>query len=952
MSKTIEKRFHDIRRKIEGLRIRHGFETSYFMPPEEEMGTIPVNRWHYRILSELDFCLQMKSAMGTDVEEPVSAALAVLEQAANDGAFPDSVCQKAENCLLPLAEEAKSYKLILAGHAHIDMNWKWSWDETVATTIATFRTMLKLMEEYPEFHFSQSQASTYKIIEDNAPWMMDEIKERIREGRWEVTASSWVESDKNMPCTESLKNQVYYAKKYMSEHWGVDAESLNIDFSPDTFGHSAHLPELDALLGLKYYYHCRGIQDENLYLYRWKAPSGREILAYKEPYWYSAGLYATAAIGLPRFTANSGGLRTGLMPFGVGDHGGGPTRRDLNRGLWMQQFPVFPQLVFGRFSDFFAEAEKVRELLPVVDTELNPIFTGCYTTQSRIKRGNRRSEAALLRAEKTSALMSFELGSPYHAAAFEKGWQNTLFTHFHDILTGSCVQDSREHAMGLYQQTIASANAASAFALEQFAAAVDTSAFTDDTDEVSRSMGAGAGFGMYSGNIPTHETACGYNRIYNVVNTSNVDREENVMLTIWDWSGTLSLMEFTDEKGNVLPSQRITDWIIFWQHRYVHVLVKVMVPANGYTTVLLREKSPEIETDSFVNNKQSYHRHLPFNDIVLENDYIKAMFDSRTGELYSLVDKATGNERLKEGETAGLRYVIAQKHAESSWVIDRWVEVRKIEKLLSLNEAGGSLRSAFTTEHDLDGNSIKTTVSLDENDKFLKVKLEIDWKDDSKDSPIQPLLYYMIPLRDLTDRFICGTPAGSVVRHAAEIDVPAQRFAAAEFEDGRALSIASDSKYGFRLSKGALYATLINVAEHPDPYPERGIHEITLYILACGGDVIELERESEKYMNPLQYVSNTVHGGSLNTVGSFMNINGESVVCSGVTEREGRLTLSLFEAAGKNCDVTVSLTKDISEALLCDIFGRSLDIPLNVSKNTVNFTLAPYTEVELRVKRK
>ena len=142
-----------------------------------------------------------------------------------------------------LQARQRKYKLILAGHAHIDMNWMWSWHETVAATLATFRTMLNIMDEYPQFCFSQSQASVYKIVEDFEPELMDRIKQRIAEGRWEVTASAWVETDKNMPNTESLLRHIKYTKNYLRDNWGVDPASLEVDFSPDTLGHSANLPK-------------------------------------------------------------------------------------------------------------------------------------------------------------------------------------------------------------------------------------------------------------------------------------------------------------------------------------------------------------------------------------------------------------------------------------------------------------------------------------------------------------------------------------------------------------------------------------------------------------------------------------------------------------------------------------------------------------------------------------
>jgi alpha-mannosidase len=156
------------------------------------------------------------------------------------------------------------------------MNWMWRFDETVAATLDTFRTMLNLMEEYPEFKFSQSQASVYKIVEEFDPDMLEEIKKRIKEGRWEVTASTWVESDKNMPNGESLVRHILYTKRYLSELLGVDPGTLNIDFEPDTFGHNLNVPEILARGGVKYYYHCRGYDGHDIY--RWKSPSGSSVI--------------------------------------------------------------------------------------------------------------------------------------------------------------------------------------------------------------------------------------------------------------------------------------------------------------------------------------------------------------------------------------------------------------------------------------------------------------------------------------------------------------------------------------------------------------------------------------------------------------------------------------------------------------------------------------------------
>ena len=163
-----------------------------------------------------------------------------------NGVLTYAACGEAERELMGAAKAAKEYEILFASHAHIDMNWMWGWQETVAVTLATFRTVLQLMREYPDFTFSQSQASVYRIVEEHDPEMMREIMGRIAEGRWEVTASAWVETDKNMPDTESLLRHIRETRDYLRDVWNVDPKSVTVDFSPDTFGHSAFVPEINT----------------------------------------------------------------------------------------------------------------------------------------------------------------------------------------------------------------------------------------------------------------------------------------------------------------------------------------------------------------------------------------------------------------------------------------------------------------------------------------------------------------------------------------------------------------------------------------------------------------------------------------------------------------------------------------------------------------------------------
>ena len=315
MSKLTEK-YIRLKTAVGGNREITGYEDTFGMPREAQAHITPPGQWNERILCELNFALELNDDGRYDgvIDRALDCLLAKQAQA---GALCDEACMEAERLLLPIAAEAKSYRVLLAAHAHIDMNWMWSYPETVASTLATFRTMLILMDEYPDFCFSQSQAAVYRIVEEHDPNMMEEIKRRIAQGRWEVTATAWVEADHNMPNTESMLRHIEYTREYLMSKWGVT--HFDIDFSPDTFGHNANLPETNAFADVKYFYHCRGLK-EDVFLYRYRARSGKELLAYREPFWYNASVTPRMGIAAPQIARRCGGLTTSLAIYGVGDH--------------------------------------------------------------------------------------------------------------------------------------------------------------------------------------------------------------------------------------------------------------------------------------------------------------------------------------------------------------------------------------------------------------------------------------------------------------------------------------------------------------------------------------------------------------------------------------------------------------------------------------------------------
>lgn len=241
-------------------------------------------KWDERILSQMAYLQKLYVVEKREPDALFEQEIETLYRTYKEnGALTKEDCLRCEKNLQPLSAWAKSYTLHMVAHAHIDMNWQWDFSETVSTVVDTFRTMLDLIREFPQFIFSQSQASTYKIIEDYAPWMLDEIAQRIHEGRWEVTASSWVEADQNMPSAESDCRHILYTKDYIKRTFGIPEDELTIDFEPDTFGHHVNLPELLNAGGVKYMYFGRGYATKE-YLFRYQAPSGKSVLAYEDPF--------------------------------------------------------------------------------------------------------------------------------------------------------------------------------------------------------------------------------------------------------------------------------------------------------------------------------------------------------------------------------------------------------------------------------------------------------------------------------------------------------------------------------------------------------------------------------------------------------------------------------------------------------------------------------------------
>lgn len=903
--------------------------------------TIPGGRLRDRLMSEISYARRVSDALGGRHDALILKALDRMEQAyVADGALTDPKAAEIEQSLMPMQTDCKRYRLILCGHAHIDMNWMWRYDETVQITLDTFSTVLKLMREFPQFVFSQSQASVYRIVEENAPDMLEEIRRRAQEGRWEVSASTWVEADRNMPSAESTARHHLYTLNYLPELLGV--ERPRVDFEPDTFGHHQNVPELLTQAGVQYYYHCRGLDGQTLY--RWRAPSGAEVLAYREPFWYNDAINGEIAEFAPEFCERFG-VEAALRVYGVGDHGGGPTRRDILRILDMQTWPIYATVEFGTYAEFFAQASRATKEIPVVRSELNPLFLGCYTTQTRIKKGNRYGERLLTEAEAMNAAAYALVGTPYRQARFEQGWRNVLFNQFHDILPGSGVADTREYAMGLYQESYAVANSAKRAALRAICGRIDTSGVSVSTDAEDVGGGAGVGFGVeQSVDLAPVEVGQGSTRIYHLFNACSFDREEVVELTIWDYPKTAGKPEAVDADGKCMEHQLIErGFNAYWGHEYAKMYVRARIPAMGYTTVIVKPVEDVEEPIRFVH----YESVEQDDQWTLENDLLELECDPAVHDgAMVLTEKATGETYVIEG------FRMFEEDASrgmTSWVLgdrfgDRGMEAVRVKRTVE-----GALYNELTVEAKLGERSrITYRIGLAKGSRQATISAEVHWLE-TADRVMKrvPQLFFGVMADDCCrSRYTYDIPGGVIERDASAQDMPGVRFIA-----GGRLMLASDCKYGYRGEVGRMGVTLIRSACDPDPYPELGVHRFRLAVGLTGGESPE-ERvnAAAAFSSPITQVSGERHEGRLPMTGSFVRVADGTIELQSVKlSEDGRaIILRGVELCGDGKGVRIELGFDVKRAHMTDTLEEKVGEAVEIDGRSLTFNARPLGMFSIR----
>lgn len=915
-------------------------------PPSHWTDPPEMSYWGERVFAEIATVLEISKGKDHAYDALAGEAVDLLyDNFVKTHAIPDELCRKAEEILLPAAGDAKSCTIHCVAHAHLDMDWMWGYHETAAIVTGTFRTMLNLMEEYPDFIFSQSQAAAYDLVKRYDPDMFEEIRARVKEGRWEFAGSAWVELDKNLPSGESMARHILYTKRFLHEEFDLPYESINNDFHPDSFGHSGSIPEIFREGGIQYFYHCRGL--DGPFLYRWQSESGAEVITCNEPLWYNDSIRPIYLSLVPKFCRDYG-VHDFMKIYGVGDHGGGPTRKDIERILDMQTWPVAPTIRFSTYHAFFEAIAPYKENFPVIKGELGPTFTGCYTSESRIKSANRIVEDHLSQSEAVNALAAIDAGNKRYRG-YREAWQKVLFNHFHDILPGSGVQESKDHARGYFEEAMASADSAAVIALDRFAAKIDTSGFeTPDEALLSRSEGGGVGCIVDEAHhyrFPATERGRGRTRIVHLFNPTNYDRESTEEVTLWDWYGNPDCMTVTDQDGNAAPFEHLGTQSGAWNHLCTNILIRAKIPAYGYSTYVISEKPRESFRFAYFPPDP---RVIYYPDMVLENRYLRAEFSPTTMELTRLTDKETGEVLICKPSAY---FVLASENSAyrggSAWVEGDYthlVNINEAYKPVLQNAVKTSgLRKQFTYCVEYERSRLECTVSLDDASRALRFDVKADWREYGKSGGTIPVLRFEVPLSYAVEKCRGEIQFGTVDRdQQSRHDSFSRRFYSAIPANGKqqhAATLLTDTKYGYRCADNTLQVNLLRSTHGPNKYPEMGQRYVRIGIGVGESSGSALYRMADEFTVPALYITNTAHTGTLPLGKQYIKANAGTVIANiKLAEDDGSLILRTFAEERADTEAVITFAKPVKSACLTDINEQPRG-EVTIRGNTVSYPI-------------
>ncbi len=791
------------------------------------------------------------------------------------------------------------------GNAHLDLAWLWPMAETYRKTERTFAAQLRLIEEYPEYKFIQSQPASYEMCKKYYPELFARIKEAIKGGQWIADGAMWVEPDTNMASGEALIRQLVHGKRYYKEEFGVDSEIL---WLPDTFGYTAALPQILKGCGVKYLVTQKIFWSYNegeqfpYHYFTWQGMDGSQIVSFlPTSYTYRTDPIEANRIWKERTQLQD--LDAFLMPYGYGDGGGGPARDYVEYAKRQEDLEGSVKVKMAGPAEFFHDMEQQGG---PVNTYVGELYfsahRGTYTSQAMIKQNNRLSELAMREMEMWSCL-AMNKGMEYQLSRADALWKEVLLHQFHDILPGSSIARVYVEAEKAHKE------------IQKGAAEMKEKAFAVLT-------------GLSNEQAVTVFNSLSFER------TALVELPER-------FSGGARTLE-----GLPVPVQSAEEGESAGNPGGYAVKALVTIPSCGGVSLIPAEagnacgeagvvlaeagKSAPVSAEQVTVRKQG-------ESFVMENNRVKAVVNDR-GEVVSFVLKSSGREFAAEPMNRFRLYKDVPRLFDA-WDIDSNYIHQEIEALreAKVEVVSEGLEGVLKVSGRIGNSSLVQYIRLEAEGTRLNFDTQIDWKE------LHRLLKACFPVNVYAENGINEIQFGYMERPAHRsrpydkdrFEVCNHHYSA--FCDGvHGAAVLNDSKYGISMNGNALELSLLRASACPEMQADNRVHHFTYGFTAWEGSFADSDVVRQGYeLN----VKPEIYAGALETF-SAAEIDQANVILDTMKPAEdgsGDVILRLYES--KKAAVTAKVRCALgSRAYLCDMLENVREeIPVENGEMTLAF---------------
>ena len=755
-------------------------------------------------------------------------------------------------------------EVIMAGHSHLDVAWLWTVREITRKTARTFSNNLALMDNYPDFKFTQSQAVLYDFMKKHYPDIFERVKEKVKNGQWEIVGNAWVEADTNIASGEALVRQLLYGREFFMKEFGV---SSDIYWLPDCFGFTWALPQIIKRSGMKYFMTSKLFyNDTNEFphsVFRWRSHSGDEILAYlcKQP--YQSEYNAEYVTSLRKNNRQNSIVDVSCGMFGYGDGGGGCTYKQVETGKRIEKLPGMPKTTNGKVADFFKAIDGDFDKLPVYDGELYyENHRGTFTSQAFIKENNRRGEFMMRNAE----ILNVFGGKEYPAEKMEEAWKILLINQFHDILPGTSIHEAMENTREEYAQL--------------------------------RQLGG-------------ELVRMGKDGILNKVSVKDDSVLVWNMLT-WQTKGIVKAEIPYMAKGiNNSDGKLLTSKVYEENGKYYIEFLADPVPAFGYGVFTLCDETAEVENVKVTKN-------------TIENKYLKVVIDDN-GLIDEVTDKTTGRQILT-GKGNLMTISHDKPIHESAWNMEfdyqmKFWELRDAESV-EVVEAS-PLRGAVRVVRKFHESTITQDIILEKDKPTLDFDTTVDWHEREKVLKAE----FPVDIRNRNASCEIAHGAAEYPTHyntcydQAKFEFCAHKWADLS-EGGYGASIINDCKYGYNVHDNMMKITLLRGPICPDPMGDLGMHHFRYSFYPHAGTWRDADTVRLGFEENVRLEGEFIGGTGGNDVGhTYAKLDGESVILDAVKPaQDGRgYIVRMYESETRHCTVKASFELEHSKVIECNL---------------------------------